>query len=211
MKNLKYFLFLLVILFVISGCSARNQVAVIWTNSVDFISYAEKFNSSQDEWKVVVKYKESPSQALVLEQEKPDIVISPWLKSRETRSYFTTLDYLFSELDLDRSIFYKELLELGKIQGFQYLLPVNFNLPAVIFKNDGNNFSQSKFILSLDEIKKTSKEYNVKKGDVYTRMGFVPSAYPEFMYLTTVLFGSGYEEGGKLFSWNQENLDKGIF
>lgn len=210
MKNLKYFLFLLVILFVISGCSARNQVAVIWTNSVDFISYAEKFNSSQNEWKVVVKYKESPSQALVLEQEKPDIVISPWLKSRETRSYFTTLDYLFSELDLDRSIFYKELLELGKIQGFQYLLPVNFNLPAVIFKNDGNNFSQSKFILSLDEIKKTSKEYNVKKGDVYTRMGFVPSAYPEFMYLTTVLFGSGYEEGGKLFSWNQENLDKGI-
>lgn len=193
------------------SCSlTESSVAEIWTNSTEFVSYAEAFNASQQQYKVIVKYRENPAHSLLSETEVPDIVIGPYLKSQKTRQSFTTLDYLFAELTIDKTIFYPQLLEPGRIQGYQYLLPVNFNFSAVIFPKDSPQLTKTDFILPLATIQKEGATFNEIKNDSYTKMGFIPRSNPNFLYTTCRLFGADFKEGGKLFTWNEKNLQEAI-
>ena len=189
---------------------AEDSVAELWTNSTEFVSYAEAFNASQNRYKVVVKYRNNTAQALLTEKEMPDIVVGPYLKSQKTRQNFTTLDYLFAELSINKTIFYPQLLEPGRIQGYQYLLPVNFNFTAVIFPKNSTQLTKTDFILPLSTIQKKGATFNEIKNDSYTKMGFIPRSNPNFLYTTCRLFGSDFKEGGKLFTWNEKNLQEAI-
>ena len=64
-----------------------------------------------------------------------DIVIGKWLKNEKIRRNFMPIDYLFTDQHINKYIFYPQLLSLGNIDNKQYLLPVSFNLPAIVFSN----------------------------------------------------------------------------
>ena len=208
MKNI---IFVLSTIFLFFSCrkSVDEKIAVIWTNKVEVAFYCEEFNVSQDKYKVVAEYKENPSSEILKAEIMPDMVISSRLKGKNTRIKFKPLKYLLKKA-IDSENFYKELLDLGLIDREQYLLPLSFNLPTVIFDLSNKHLLENNFTISFDEIKKIASSFNSKKRDTYTKMCFAPRWEPNVLYITLQGFDVDFEEGEHLFVWNDEALQKAI-
>jgi len=185
-----------------------NKTAQIWTDRSEFALYGELFNAAQNKYKVSVKYVEFPVMELS-KQNKPDIIVASWIKTASTSSYFRSLDNLFGTKKLSRSAFYPKILSVGRIERSQYLLPVSFNIPALIFaKNKGQSLS-NQFTIDFEEIKNLSKGYNTMSRGVYTRMGFSPLWNDDFLLSTAGLFGASFREANPL-AWDSAALEKSM-
>jgi ABC-type glycerol-3-phosphate transport system substrate-binding protein len=185
-----------------------NKTAQIWTDRPEFALYGELFNSAQNQHKVAVKYIEFPAMEMN-RQNKPDIVVASWLKNASTGSNFKSLDNLFGTKKLSRIIFYPRLLAIGRIDRSQYLLPVSFNIPALIFSKNREQYLSNQFTINFDEIKKLSKEYNSIDRGVYTRMGFSPLWNDNFLLATAILSGASFREAVPL-AWDSAALERSM-
>jgi ABC-type glycerol-3-phosphate transport system substrate-binding protein len=197
----------------LSSCGAgRPAPVIIWTNRIELVSYAELFNASQDKAKVVAVYKENPAQALLEGDtgQAPDIVLGPELKNLRIQRYFRPLDYLFTEQRINRYAFYQRLLKQGEINGKQYILPVSFNLPAVIFDKANEAFVQENFMLTLDQMRAAAKSFNTQNQGAYTVMGFAPGWKPEFLYLTAKLKGARFQADKDTLAWDSLRLGEAV-
>lgn len=200
-----------IIVFVFSSCvKSSDGIAVVWTDRVDFALYAEIFNAQSSEYKVVVKYKDNPADALINNEEKPDLVIGPWLKGQAARKNFDSLDFLLKKNMIDAAAFYPDLLQLGSIEGKQLLLPVSFNLPTVIFNTTFESAIENPFLITPDDMRTHSSEYNKKSKGVYTRMGFSPRWDDDFLYAIAKGFHASFEEANNFFSWDNTSLDSAV-
>ena len=196
-------LFSLTVLF--SSCNEKTQTRiVIWTSCAEFAQYTELFNITHPGSNAVIVYKENPAQELPPAKDElpPDIVIGSWLRTDKTSKQFKSLDYLFDRQTISSSMFYEQLLDAGKNRNTQYLLPVSFNLPAVIFANSNSSLITENYTLSLDKIKSIGFAYNEqnKKG-TFSKIGFIPSASSEFLYFR--------EENGQII-WSDLRLRNAV-
>ncbi|MBR7064224.1 MAG: hypothetical protein IKI31_03670 [Treponema sp.] len=196
------------VLIFLSGCSQSVRTITLWTNISECVFYAEFFNRTHNHEKVVLVYKENPEQALEkLNEKAPDLVISSFLKTDRTKQFFKPINSIFNERDISQKSFYPHLLDAGKIKNTIYLLPVNFNLPVLIFSKENRSFVQTDYTLNLSEIKQAGMEFNQKnKQEVLTRIGFIPQHNQEFIYCASKLCKVNFAESKNLFSWNEENL-----
>ncbi len=212
MKTKIKFLFLILLQAIFFSCSknAENKIAVIWTDRIDFVSYCEVFNNSQNEYKIIVEYKENPADAIINAEVHPDIVIGPWLKGKSARGNFKKINNLFGSGKIDKNGFYPELLNLGSLSGNQYLLPVSFNLPMIIFSSAMKSQIKEGFTISLDEIREVSTQFNRSNRSVFSRMGFSPRWSDDFLYITAKGFDASFEEENNFFSWNDKSLQTAI-
>lgn len=196
---------------ILSGCSRTSgSIARIWTNQSEFVSYVELFNSSQDRYKIVVEYRQNPAEALIAAKQNPDIIVGPWLKGEKARGQVIPVEYLFNELRINSRLFYKPLLDLGAVKHRQYLLPVSFNLPAMLFPQEYSAVMENDYSISLGHIQQLSKEFTIEKDGQVTRMGFSPRWNREFLFLTAQMFGSRFEEGQAYLAWNDQQLSTGV-
>jgi ABC-type glycerol-3-phosphate transport system substrate-binding protein len=187
----------------------ESKTAKLWTDRPEFSFYVEIFNTMQSRYKVELVYSEAPAEKLRDAQTYPDIVVGSWLKSASTRNLFKPLDYFFEDLLISEKSFYSRLLSLGNIEGKQYLFPVSFNVPALIFSKENASLIGKPFILTLEEIKGLGKAYNIVAKGVYSRMGFSPRWNDEFLFVTAALHGASFREGTPL-AWDGQALDKAI-
>lgn len=220
MKKLKQTLFLSLSIFAAVGftsCkSEKKQITetdriVIWTNCSEFAQYIELFNKTHKDNKAILVYKENPALSLPPEKDElpPDLIVGPWLGTGTPQKNYKSLDYLFDMQKLTSDLFYPQLLEAGKKHHVQYLLPVSFNLPAIIFSNNNKNYITDSYTISLDQIKEVAGSYNQKdKKDAYTRIGFTPYSNEDFLYLATKLYGANFHEEKNQIVWNDDNLKK---
>jgi hypothetical protein len=183
------------------------KTAVLWTDRSEFAFYAAEFNAAQSKYKIEVRYFDSPAGELIRTEEHPDIVAGSWLKSASTRVYFKTLDHFFGK-NFPESAFYARLLAIGSIDGAQFLLPVSFNVPALIFARNKAALSNP-FTIGLDEMKRLGGDYNSATDGVYTRMGFSPLWDDNFLFITAVLFKAAFQEAEPL-AWNAAALDRAM-
>ncbi len=187
-----------------------KEPVVIWTNRQEFASYAELFNVVQETVKVVVVYKENPVTSLPPAKDElpPDLVIGSWLRNDTTIKQFRPLNYLFSKQKIDPLILYSQLLEYGKVQNKQYLLPVSFNLPAMIFATKNDQLVTENHLLTPDQIRDMAAQFNKKnKSNIHTAMGFAPSWSTEFQYIVSQLRGVNFRGNNGTLEWNQEQLE----
>ena len=205
-------LFLFALFF--AGCSLKRETLItIWTNIPEFTEYGELFNDTHDKKKVVLVYKKNPSEAITSKTEKnpPDIVVAPWLRTDKTNRYFRAIDTIFDGGGLSPTIFYPPLLEAGKIRQAYYLLPVSFNLPAVIFSRENAAAVEDNYTLSIEQIKKAGSAFNeLHKNGTYSRMGFVPQAGNSFLYFAVKAKGAQFREYKSSFTWNADKLSDAI-
>ena len=209
MKPLLGFIFVLFASLFISCNNEASGRLIIWTDRPEFAIYTEYFNSSQDRFKAEVRYFDSPARRLSETGEIPDIVVASWLNSASTRNFFLPLNDYISRSGLDRSAFYPQLLDLGRINNSQYLLPVSFNLPSIVFARDLNNVSLNPFIVELEEIRDRAKNFDIEENGAYTRIGLSLLYNDEFLYITSDLFGAGFREASPL-AWNTLALESAI-
>jgi ABC-type glycerol-3-phosphate transport system substrate-binding protein len=198
---------LLIIVLLIS-CS-ENKTAQIWTDHPEFAIYGAYFNTVQNQYKVSVKYHELPAEELKISPNTPDIIAGSWLKNSSTGTYFRTLDNILNPKKLSRSVFDQRLLEIGRIDKSQYLLPVSYNIPALIFSKDKSGELSNPFTVDFDEIKTLSKNYNTENRGAYTRMGFSPLWNDNFLFTAAVLSGASFREAIPL-AWDSYALDNSM-
>lgn len=217
MKILKPYRFISVVLswglfasLFISCQIGGTKTVTLWTDQSEFAIYAEIFNSRQKNYKIETFYYENLPNMLAKTKIYPDIVIGTGLKNSETRKLFKNLDYFFDELLLKQTSFYINLLRLGNIDGKQYLLPVSFNIPAVIFSKENSSLVSKPFFLTLDEIQSLGKNYNqINNQGTYVRMGFSPRWDDEFLFIVSRLFNVSYRESSPL-AWDAAALERAM-
>jgi len=183
--------------------------AVLWTDHPEFAFYAEYFNVSQEKYKIEIRYFDSPAQKLTEPGEYPDIVAASWLKSNSIRALFKPIDSILSKEELARASFYPKLLALGTVDNRQYLLPVSYNIPAMIFARDLSQTSSNPFTIEMEEIKERGKAFNVESNGVYTRMGFSLSSNDEFLFIASTLFGTSFREASPI-AWEIQALEQTV-
>lgn len=184
---------------------------VIWTSCREFAQYIELFNRQHKDNCAILVYKDNPALSLppAKDENSPDIIVGSWLRTDTPQKNFKSLEYLFDTKKLTSDIFYPQLLDSGKYKDSHYLLPVSFNLPAVIFSSDNKELIPDSYVLSLEQVRETASTFNTKnKKDVYTKIGFTPLGDNDFLYLVAKMKGSGFrEEKGDIVFKNQELLN----
>jgi len=200
-----FFLFFAAIFLSCNG----NKTALIWTDHPEFAFYGEYFNASQDQYKVEIRYINSPATELINTNTIPDIVIGSWLKNAYTITHFRSLDNYFGENKIPTGIFYQQLLAKGRIDRRQYLLPVSFNAPAIIFSKNKNEGLSNPFTIGFEELKKISMDYNTANNGAFTQMGFSPLWDSSFLFIIATLFNASFREAAPL-AWDTEALDRSM-
>jgi len=208
--------FLLISSVVLAGCGGRTNTSVLMTNHAEFAAYAELFNADQDVYRIEPLYEKNPVRAIQTAKRHPDLLIGEYLNSSAVFKSFVPLNGLFrhdstGKRGINPEFFYPKLLAMGKRGDDQYLLPVSFNLPAFMFKNDTGSKTPESFYLSLETIKQMSTDFNQKSKPGITVMGFSPLWDTEVIYLKSVLFNTNYHElpDGKL-AWDNERLKDAV-
>ena len=187
----------------------ENNTALIWTDRPEFAIYGEYFNTAQNRYKVEIRFFEFPAAELEKTELCPDIIVGSWLKNASTGNNFKSMDNYFGAKKLSRNVFYPRLLTYGRIERNQYLLPVSFNAPAMIFARDREQEFSNPFTVGFDEIKTLSKGYNTESRGVYTRMGFSPLWSDDFLFITAALYGSSFREASPLV-WDAAAVDRSM-
>ena len=204
------------ILGLFSSCnnnSTNTDTFTIWTDRPEFVSYSELYNSLNPKSKAIVVYKPNLANSLppAKDEEKPDLVVGSFLKNKRIKKNFRPLDGLLSEDTVRADTIYRPLLEWGKASGKQFLFPVSFNMPLVIFSVKNEYLLPKNYSISLDELKTTAAQFNAKnKDDFYVKMGFGPSWDNEFLYLVTKNFGQCFKEKGTSFTTDMAKLQQSV-
>ena len=212
-KKLNVLALLLVAILTIFSCSKSDGTVLLWTDRPEFAEYAELFNSTSSDLKVVIRYRENIAQSLppTHDEQKPDIIVGEGFTEAQVEKYFLPLDYLFSDLHINRQQFYPQLLDSGFLSGKQYLLPISFNLPLVIFSETNDNLIPDPYVINTDQIRDISAEFNKQnKSGAYTSMGFAPGWDSEFLYVVAKLYKTNFTMEADNFKWDDENLKKSI-
>ena len=179
---------------------------------------------------------EALSSATSSEEVYPDVLVGSWLKSspavssgepyveqmaqddegtkkgtnpfvKSIKNNFRSLDHLFEDETLNESSFYANMLEYGRIEGKQYLIPVSFNLPAVIFSKENEIFVEGFSTLSLNQIEECAAAFNRKNSSgAYTAMGFSPFWDDDFLYVAAKLWGATFRTKESKLLWDEEAL-----
>lgn len=215
-KPLKILLLLAAVLsvFTLGGCKKKPEKRlVIWTNNSDFAPFIELYNKNHRQ-KAVLVYKENIADNLPPEPSElqPDIIVGALLKNSKVKKNFIALDFLFNRKYLSSNDFYTTLLKYGTIGHHQYLLPVNFNIPAMIFSTENKNLIENNYTISLEELKESGAAFNKKnkKGN-YTAIGFAPQSNTNFIYTTAQLLGANFrEDKNNSFTFNKNAVDETI-
>jgi ABC-type glycerol-3-phosphate transport system substrate-binding protein len=192
------------------SCSPEgSKTAVLWSDRPEFAFYAEYFNAAQDQYKIETYYYDFPAQKLKENAVHPDIIAGGWLKSVSTRAFFKPLDSYLKGNTLLKDDFYPRLFSMGNIDGKQYLLPVSFNAPMVIFARDQGESLSNPFTVDMGEMKELGKNYNEESKGVYTRMGFSPSWDDNFLFITATLYNTAFREAEPI-AWDSLALDRAM-
>lgn len=193
----------------LGSCSlADSGPAEIWTDVPELALCAELFNASQSRYLIEVQWRADLADAIRLAKDPPALAIGRFLKSQVVRDRFLSLDYLFGELVVNQSFFYPGLLSLGNVEGRQLLLPVSFNLPAIVFPR-GTPGIKNDFTLGMEDLARPAAAYNQKEDAAYVRMGFSPRWDGDFITLAASAGGASFREGRPL-AWSDQGLRKAI-
>lgn len=214
-KLLKTIALALVSITLLTACGKKKDVQarriVIWTSNSEFAQYVELFNKTHKDNRAILVYKDNPALSMppARDEVEPDIVVGSWLRNDNPKKYYKPLDYIFDNRKLTSDIFYSQLLTSGQKNGVQYLLPVSFNLPALVFSDENKDLVPDNYTLTLQQVRESASAFNEKNAKgAYTKLGFTPLSNDEFIYLATKIYGADFHEEKGEIVWSAENLQK---
>ncbi len=183
----------------------------MWTNHAELAAYVENYNSTQNKYKIEIVYKPDPARALLHAASVPDIVVGAYLNSPSLVEKFYPLNRLFREKKINSDLFYHDLLSMCFIDKKYRVLPISFNLPAVIFKRGKIENEIGGLDIPLDKMKELSEKFNQKRARRVIKMGFSPYWESDFLYYTAVLMGANFRVNSSgLLSYDKNNLEKAV-
>ena len=129
------------------------------------------------------------------------------VNSPGTIELFTPLKSVFEEDSMDLSGFYSGLLKLGQKEEELLLLPVSFNLPAVMFNRATESEDVPSFFINPGEMENAASNFNGKSNTDFQVLGFSPRWDSEVLFLNAVLMGTEFQLlNTGVLSWNNQKL-----
>ena len=204
-------LFLILTAFTSCPTTPRSTV-VLCTNQPEFTSYAESFNTSQDDYRVIISFNNSPHRTINHENScEFDLIIDSYLNSRIYLDRFASLEGLFLDGTLDEDRFYPTIFRQGRYENQQVLLPISFNLPAVMFDAETDLGETDNFMVTMEQIAELNKDFSVSGEKGFTKLGLSLRWNPELLYLVSLLKETDFRESetGTLL-WNSRGLKEAV-
>jgi ABC-type glycerol-3-phosphate transport system substrate-binding protein len=194
------------------GCNYFGRPTVtLYTDRAELAAYCETFNVSQDEFLVEIAYRSSPIEGMLSREDNPDLIICAGLSDPKLLELFEPLSSLLNDDRIDSKAFYQDLLSLGRREKTQYILPLNFDLPAVVSLRGSFEREDGNLLLALDSMRKLASEYNVIEKEQLRREGFSPLWNEDFLYATALIFNADFRtDGVSSIQWNPEGLAEAI-
>ncbi|MDX9800725.1 MAG: hypothetical protein RBT69_05240 [Spirochaetia bacterium] len=216
MKINRFIIILIIISFTIISIlilykyqSPEQRKIVLWTDNPELISYVESFNSEHSSVKVEIVYQENPARELMKSKKHPDIIIGTYLNSSQVIDNFRKINHLFKKNRIEKDSFYKQLLQKGSKNGKQLLMPVSFNLPALMFRRGDVSYNISNFVLTNDNIIEISKTFNQEGNKGVS--AFSPRWNSTMLYYNAVMSKADFRgNDNKKISWNIEGIEKSL-
>ena len=191
----------------LSGCiRQQSPTVVLWAHRVDVAAIVELYNAEQRDFKIEMRHVPDPASVIDEAAVQPDIIISDAIANEEIGNYFASLGSLVDRHPIVNTVFYRELLQSGRIDGRQRLLPLSFDLPAMIFRRGGENENLSEFTLHFDNIRSEAAGFNASNNGRFTRMGLSPRWNQEFLYVLAATHGAGFHENSRSAAWDEQRL-----
>ena len=191
----------------LSGCGRQgNTTVVLWAHRVDVAAIVELYNAQERGFKIEMRFVPDPAVAVRDGAALPDVIIADSVANQSMADLFLPLGNIIDRGPIVRTRFYRQLLEGGRIGGRQRLLPLSFDLPAVMYRQSPENGTLPEFALHIDEIQSLAAEWNRTTENRVTRMGFAPRWDPEFLYVMGLTHGTGFRESSGAVVWDQELL-----
>ena len=210
MKRVLILVFL--VIGVLSSCAFEsNSTIILWTDKPEMAAYVEEFNSTQNNYRIEIVYKKQPETALAqtnnLTDNPADLVVADFLNSPGTMEHFSPLNGIFREGSIDLSRFYSGLLKLGQKEEELLLLPVSFNLPAVMFNRTTESEDIPSFFMNPVDMENAAGNFNKKSDTDFEVMGFSPRWEKEVLFLNAVLMGTDFQLlNTGVLSWDNKKL-----
>ena len=135
----------------LGACSGWSRTLVhVDTASADVAAYAERYNLSQDRYRVVTRFVEAPAESLARGDSDADVLIGPGLASPDLAEALLPLERLFRSGLLSASAFFPSLLESGRADGTLRALPLSFCIPVIAVRAGRDDLSP--FSVTPDEL-----------------------------------------------------------
>ncbi len=195
-----------------AGCSLLSgSVGVLWTNRPEFTTYAELFNASQNRYKLEVVYKADPVLSLSNATKVPDLVVGLHEDSVPIIGRFVSLDQIVNRGEVNPSLFYRDLLRTGRYEGRQLLLPVSFDLPALLSRDSASPTPTGGATVTLDQVKQRALVFDKDSKDAFQVLAFSPRWSGNFLYLAAQMMGADFHEDshGDL-AWDDQKLSESV-
>jgi hypothetical protein len=197
----------------LSGCPTEKQTtAVLCTNRPEFTSYVELFNSSQDEYRLIISFNQAPREQLSANSDcEFDLIIDSQLNSQKYLNKLASLENLFMDGQLDTDRFYSVPLQQGRYDNQQVLLPISFQIPGLMFHIDHQLPNQDSFLISMEQVQALNEDFSVQTEKGFSKLGLSLRWNPFLLYQISLLEDTDFRESstGSLI-WNSENLNESV-
>ncbi len=192
---------------VFTGCSEepRRQV-LVWTDVPALLDYAILFNQDSDTYAVEVASRPDLIGALQSETRVPDLVIGRYLNQAVAEQLFDEAGTIVSRAGGPQQ-FYPGFLAMGRFGNVQRLVPVSFDVPAVLFADALSPDPEHRLMLELDAIRSAAGAFNDAGPAGTGVLGYSPLWDTEFLRTLTTSRGVAFRHGpagGTL--WSTEPL-----
>ncbi len=135
---MKRFFFLAIFFPMLFSCANETSRLVLWTDCVDFVSYTELFNASQDKIKIVALYKDDLTGAMPPSKSEPhpDIVAGAFLRSGMQKKIFFSHRFDFRKERAFKGNFLSFLFGGGAVQGKAISASSEFQFARACFSHE---------------------------------------------------------------------------
>jgi ABC-type glycerol-3-phosphate transport system substrate-binding protein len=195
-----------------AGCGLLPDPTVrLATGRAEVAAYVERYNARQDEFRVEVRWRDSPAQA-VLDGEAFDVVIGEELATASVMDRLESLGDVVKPGRLDPAGFYPGLLAMGSRDNRPLAVPISFDLPAMVFLRGALPQDLPSLAIGIETIRNFARPVNsIGKGGGLSTVGFSPLWNREFLLLSARLFGARLRAGrAGALAWDPAGLQAGV-
>jgi hypothetical protein len=196
----------------LAGCGLLPAPTVrLATSRAEVAAYVERYNARQDEFRVEVRWRESPAQAVV-DGEAIDVVVGEDLATASVLDRLESLGDIVKPGRLDPAGFYPGLLNMGSRDNRPLAIPLSFDLPAMVFLRGTLPQALPSLMIGIEVVRSLSRPVNtIGKGGGLSAVGFSPLWNPEFLLLSARLFGARPRAGrAGTFLWDPAGLQASV-
>lgn len=194
---------------VLGACAGnRSEPVRIWTSEPAIADYVSLYNADREGAPVEVRAIERGSgyRELSESERTPDLIIDRHLVKPAARSIFETVDGL---TDDSGGSYYRSLLEGGRIEGNQYLLPLSFDVPAVMFAEAWEPPQDDRRTIDLIELREAAAAFNAIADGRAERLGYSPLWQDDFLRAAIDMFGVRFRSGpDEMPLWSRDGLQE---